>query len=62
MFLIDRDVVMRFSLTQLMRQEAGIQRRVETINTAPTKLSLSIAKTRLMLSSSTISQNRSTIS
>lgn len=49
-------------LTQLMRQEAGIHRSVETINTAPTRLSFNIDKTRLILSSSTISQNRSTIS
>ena len=49
-------------LTQLMRQEAGIHRSVETINTAPTRLSFNIDKTRLILSSSTISQNRSTMS
>ena len=48
--------------TQLMRQDAGIHTIIETISTAPTRLSFSTAKTRLMLSSSTMSQKRSTIS
>lgn len=49
-------------LTKLMRQEAGIHNNIETTSTAPTKLSFKTANTRLMLSSSTISQNLSTIS
>ena len=49
-------------LTQLIKHEAGIHNVADTMMMAPTRLSLRTVRTRLMLSSSTMSQKRSTMS